>query len=328
MSIKIPKNSDDFEDKREVNKYYGFYRAKVINEYDEKGKFGRVWVWIPDLMPLIEDTEAIMARPANTPLGGRNVEDDKENYYAGSSYIPKAGSWVWVFFENGNPNRPYYWGALDIENTPTVPEVQQGVEYPHKWVMIRTHAGRTVVHSDDPTDERVEITGKKRKLSEPPTGDWDSVYEIDGNQTTILLDEVKSREKVLIRTYKGDYIHVDIDEQQLQCYFKNDIKIQTDGTLHITAAKHIRVESGLNSYLTAGSDIHVRSKNHYQYAVSETHSFSLGANYTTTGAIISHNTGGKFAVDSGIEQLEIGASIPAQIAEPAEPETPVGDRDT
>ena len=185
-----------------------------------------------------------------------------------------------------------------------------------------------MVFSDDPADERVEITGKKRNLKEPPTGDWDSVYEIDGNQTTILLDEVEGREKVLIRTVKGDYIHVDIDEQQLQCYFKNDIKIQTDGNLHVTVAKNIRVESGENSYLTVGGDSHHRTTSLFHYASLETHSFSASGDYTTTGAYISHNTGGIFAVDSSVENLEMNATIPAQIADPAEPETPVGDRDT
>lgn len=313
--------------KQEKDKYYGFYRAKVVNNIDPD-KFGRVLVWIPDLMPMIDDKEGIWARPGNVPLGGRNMEDQDTNHYAGSSYIPRIGSWVWIFHENGNPNRPYYWGALDIENTETLPEVQQGPEYQHKWVIMRSHEGRAIVISDDDADQRVEITGMKRKIKDPPTGDWDSVYEIDGNQTTILLDEVEGREKVLIRTVKGDYIHVDIDERQLQCYFKNDIKIQTDGNLHITVAKNIRVESGENSYLTVGGDTHHKTTSSFHFASLETHSFSASGDYTTTGAYISHNTGGMYAVDSGVEQLEIGASIPAQIADPAEPETPVGDRDT
>jgi len=324
MTINISK---DPVEKREQEKYYGFYRAKVVNNKDPD-KFGRVIVWIPDIMPMISDLEGIEARPGNTPLGGRNMEDQDSNYYAGSSYIPKIGSWVWVFFENGNPNRPYYWGALDIENTPTVPEVQQGTEYEHKWVVIRTHSGRTFVSSDDPTDERMEITGKKRKLNTPPTGDWDSVYEIDSNQTTILLDEVEGREKVLIRTYKGDYIHVDIDEQELQCYFKNDIKIQTDASFHLTAKDHIRIQSGQNTYIEAQGDLHNHSTNTFTYADSEIHTFAGVGDYTTTGAYISHNTGGPYCVDSGMELLEVGASIPAMSAEQADPETPVGDRDT
>ena len=62
--------------------------------------------------------------------------------------------------------RSYY----DIENTPVLPENQQGENYEHKWTTIKTHRGRTIVSSDDPNDERVEITGKKREMNFPPTG--------------------------------------------------------------------------------------------------------------------------------------------------------------
>ena len=312
--------------KIESDKYYGFYRAKVVNNRDES-KFGRVLLWIPDIMPLISDKEGIWARPGNNPIGGRNIEDDKENYYTGASYIPKTGSWVWVFFENGNINRPYYWGALDIENTKTLPEVQQGEKFQHKWVIFRSHAGRCIVVSDDlGVDERIEITGKKRKMDNPPSGDEDSVYKIDGNMNTILLDEVKGREKFLIRTRFGDYIHVDIEERELQCYFKNDIKIQTDGNFHLKVKDNIRIEAGINTYLTVGGDIHRKSKNFYSYASSQTHHVSGIGDWQSTGSVISSQTGGEYLVDSGIEQKEIGASYPALMADPAEPKTPLGYR--
>jgi len=313
--------------KREEEKFYGFYRAKVVDNVDPD-KYGRVLVWIPDIMPSINDDEGIWARPGNNPMGGRNLEDDKGNYYEGSSFIPKIGAWLWIFFENGNPNRPYYWGALDIENTQTLPEVQQGEEYTHKWVLFKSHKGRAIVISDDPTDRRVEITGKKRNMNTPPSGDWDSVYEIDGNQTTILLDEVEGREKLLIRTVKGDYIHVDIDEQELQIYFKNDIKIKTDGNLHLTVAKNMNIDIGQNTSLKVGGDTSHQTTNFYSTQSMSTHFFSGIGDFKTTGAYISQNTGGMYAVDSGIEVKEVGASVPAITAIPEKPETPVGDRDT
>ena len=33
----------------------GFHRAKVVNNKDEQ-KFGRVKIWIPDLMPLVSES--------------------------------------------------------------------------------------------------------------------------------------------------------------------------------------------------------------------------------------------------------------------------------
>jgi uncharacterized protein involved in type VI secretion and phage assembly len=140
---------------------FGNYRAVVVDNKD-KEQFGRVLVWIPDLMPEVDRTKGIWARPANNPLGGRNTEDSSDNNYMGMSYIPAKGSWVFVFFEGGNINKPYYFGALDLENTKVLPENQVGSEYEKKWTLIKSGEGRAVVVSDDPDDERVEITGKKR----------------------------------------------------------------------------------------------------------------------------------------------------------------------
>ena len=321
---------DQFEINKESEKYYGFYRAKVVNNKDPD-RFGRVYIWIPDLMPEISDNEGIWARPGNNPLGGRNMEENDGQHYMGSSMIPKIGAWLWIFFEAGNINRPYYFGALDLENTEVLPENQQGENYEHKWTLIRTHRGRALVYSDDPNDERVEITGKKRLLDKdpsPPTGDWDSVYEIDGNQTVILLDEVKGREKLLVRTYKGDYIHVDIDERKLQCYFQDDILIQTDANLHIKVKENIRIEAGQNIYQTAFGDTHNQTTNFFHTADASTHSFSGQADHQWAGSYISQFTGGTYAVDSAVELKEQGASIPATPAQYANPEQPIGNRDT
>ena len=71
---------------------YGNYRAKVVDNKD-KQQFGRVLVWIPDMMPDVNQNEGIWARPANNPVGGRNMENSSEHHYMGSSYIPKIGSW-------------------------------------------------------------------------------------------------------------------------------------------------------------------------------------------------------------------------------------------
>jgi uncharacterized protein involved in type VI secretion and phage assembly len=93
---------------------FGNYRALVVNNKDRE-QFGRVMVWIPDLMPEVDRTKGLWARPANNPLGGRNMEGSDDHHYVGTSYIPKKGSWVFVFFEGGNINRPYYFGALDLK---------------------------------------------------------------------------------------------------------------------------------------------------------------------------------------------------------------------
>jgi len=316
----------------EKSSIYGNWRAQVVNNKDPD-KFGRVLIWIPDLMPEVDKSEGIWARPANNPIGGRNMESEhKDHHYMGSSFIPKKGAWVFIFFEGGNINLPYYFGALDLENTKVLPENQKGSNYEHKWTLLKTHEGRTIMISDDPDDARTEITGKKRQLKTPPTGDLDSVYKIDGNQTTILFDERKGKEKILIRTYKGDFIHVDIDERNLQAYFKNDIRIQCDGDFYLEVKGDINIESKTgdgkikfeagdldikiagNYKNTTGGQKHSKVQNDsFHYSSQNIHRRSGVDINDDSGAIIWHNTG------------KAGTATTAKEAPDAEPK---GERDT
>jgi len=215
------------------HKYYGIYRGLVVNNKDPK-KMGKIVIWVPDIMPEVSPSEGLWARPANNPIGGRNSEYGSESHYAGTSYIPRKGAYVFVFFESGNLTNPCYFGALDLENTKVLAENQTGDNYEDKWTILKSPSGRCIHISDDPGDERVEITGKKRQISNPPSGDISSVFAIDGNQTTILLDERAGQEKLLIRTYKGDFINIDIENQNLDIKFKNDIKIECGGNYSLT----------------------------------------------------------------------------------------------
>ncbi len=293
----------------EKQEYNSFYRGFVVDNRDPNKK-GRVLVWIPDVMPNIPQDQGLWAKPANNPLGGRNNEYVDEHHYMGSCYIPKKGSYVWIFFECGNINRPYYFGSLEPGNTEVLPECQVGGEYEHKWVVFKSHEGRCIVISDDPDDRRVEITGKKRNLNNPPTGDEDSVYEIDGNQTTILFDEREGKEKILIRSHKGDYLHIDVDEQKLQAYFKEDIRIKTDAKLSIQADEmHIK---------SNGGDINIDASG------TLNNKGGSGVN-VDGGGDVNILAGGNLNTDGAFHSSQEGSAIPADSANPDNPE---GDRDT
>jgi len=290
------------------NNLNGFYRAKVVGNKDVDFH-GRVVVWIPAIMSEIEPTRGILALPANNPVGGRNEEGENEHHYMGTSYIPKRGSWVFVFFESGNPDNPYYFGSCDLENTTVLPECKVGENFEDKWVIFKSHEGRAIVISDDPDDARVEITGKKRKIAEPPTGDEKSVYEIDENQTTILLDEREGKEKVLIRTYKGDFIHIDIDQQNLQLEFANDINIKCGGQLSIEVTK----------------DIHIKGQNIFEESVLSTHR-SAGLNiHDKAGA--GHHTQAGFLIARDCNPIHDNDEQSVEAKE-SKPTPPAGDRDT
>jgi hypothetical protein len=313
-----------------MEKLYGNYRAKVVENKDPQ-KFGRVLIWIPDVMPLIQEYKGIWARPANNPIGGRNLENDQENYYAGTSFIPRKGSWLWIFFEAGNINRPYYFAALDLENTKVLPENQLGTNYEDKWTVFKSPNGRTVVISDDPSDARVEITGKKRTLSDPPTGDTASVYTIDGNQTTILFDERVGKEKILIRTHKGDFFHIDIDQEKLQAYFKSDIVIKTEGNLQITANQNIDLVSAAGNIkvLSNGGQTHLKSANDIFITTGGTlHEVSQDTHKVQAGGNISHLAGGTVSHDGKFIQDNCGASTSGTQAGNATVANPQGERNT
>ena len=263
----------------DLTKYFGNYRAKVLKNKDDM-MFGRIFIWIPDIMPEIDpdnepgsdiQTNGLWAYPANNPLGGRSGIENKDQWGQGSCYIPKIGSYVWVFFEGGNINRPYYFGSLDIETSKVLPENQAGSEYQNKWTIFKSSQGRCIVISDD-CDERVEITGKKRKLkidNSHPEGDIDSVYKIDGNQTTILLEETEGQEKLLIKTYLGDYINIDITNQELHCKFKNDIYFKSDADFYIDA-KNIHINASDDMFLTAGKEMNIASTDPMYISSSDT----------------------------------------------------------
>jgi len=157
-----------------------------------------------------------------------------------------------IFFENGNPNNPYYISGLDLENSMVLPECQTG-EYDKKWVIFKSHDGRCIVISDDSEDARIEITGKKRQINNPPSGDVSSTTTIDGNMTTILLDERSGSEKLLVRTYKGDFLNIDIENRKLQIKFESDITIESSGSIFIKAAADINLKADGNINSDAAS---------------------------------------------------------------------------
>lgn len=313
---------------KDIERYYGFYRAKVVDNIDDQ-EYGRILVWIPDIMSYLPESAGMYARPANNPVGGRNEQNETDNHYMGTSYIPRKGSWVWVFFEAGNINRPYYFSALELENAKVLPEIRVGSNT-DKWVVFKSHDGRTVVISDDPDDARVEITGKKRKLKEPPSGDTGSVYTIDENQTSILLDEREGKQKVLIRTHKGDFLHVDIDEQKLQAYFKDEIHIKSDANIYITSSQgEINLKALEKVNIQSDSDdINIKSGGKINEESGGDHNTKSGGKVVESASgAISSLAGSTVSHDPAVSDAG-GASGPAGSAGTATAADPQGGRDT
>lgn len=142
MSVNIDNVQRSNQQERCQFKWLGFYRALVLSAEDPR-LLGRVLVRIPSLMPETCDDycgcyneRGLWALPANNCLGGRNYQDTmgqradfEDAWFQGSCMIPPKGSWVFVFFENGDPNHPYYFAGGDFGQRKVLPECQEGQEY-------------------------------------------------------------------------------------------------------------------------------------------------------------------------------------------------------
>lgn len=253
-----------------MKSFFGFYRAKVVDANPaDFNLYGGIRVFIPDLHiegidPNFDENDGLIAYPANSPLGGRNSEDDdKESFYQGTVYTPQKNSYVWIFFEKGDPNRPYYFASFNARLSELPPENTLATE-PHKvYTIIKSTAGRTIIVSDSDGDERVELTGKKRTLSgNDPAGNDSSTYTIDDNQTTIWLDERDGSEKLLIKTYKGDYINLNIEERELNFDFNGNINIKCDKKISIECDDNFEVKAK-DIKLESTRDTHVKTNSSY-----------------------------------------------------------------
>lgn len=119
-------NSDNYRLDR-WNPYPGVYRARVEYRQDPL-KLGRVKIRIPQRhgIPDVDDdafdiSELPWARRRNMSTGG---------YDTGSFIIPPVGSFVWVLYESGNPDKIAYFGGIDARNSKNPHKYGKLGEYP------------------------------------------------------------------------------------------------------------------------------------------------------------------------------------------------------
>jgi len=299
--------------------WHGNYRAKVVEVDIEGNDYGAIRVFVPDLLVgeiikyafsgFDEDSWGLIAYPANNNMGGYNKEDkDKTAEYQASIHVPLKNSWIWVWFEGGDPARPFYGNAFMYRESKVPPE-NRGVSKPHQvYTLCKTHSGRSIVVCDSPDQERIEIMGKKRIITGGPEGDSFSAYGVDlpGNATTILLDERAGSEKLLIKTVKGDYIHIDIDERKLQAYFKSDIVLETDGNISLAVKGNITLKCDGNVTTELGGNGTTKIG---------------GDSILQTGGIISSKSGGDTSIDAdgGTVVVQLPSAKDAPTAVPIPP---------
>ncbi len=94
-----------------MNKFFGKYRGKVVNNMDPK-MMGRVQVSCP---AVLGQGQLSWAMPCS-PYGGSGV---------GLFAVPPVGANVWVEFEGGDPDYPIlggcFWGLGEVPASPALP---------------------------------------------------------------------------------------------------------------------------------------------------------------------------------------------------------------
>jgi len=240
---------------------------------------------------------------------------------------------MWIKFENGNPNRPIYLGAINIEHKKVPPENQLGDEYWNKWTVLRSPMGRVTVISDDPDDERVEITGKKRDYIEGNQNRQEdatsSVYTIDGNQTTILIDERKDKLKILIKDYKGNYINIKQTDDSFNIFGHGELKVHFEDDVHITFDKDVFAHIKGNVHTTIDGNENKEVLGTVGNIVEGNQREHIGGN---CDQIIFGETNilgsAEYAVDAPTIHLNSGHANPQSPSSPdGPPELPNGDRE-
>lgn len=217
----------------------------------------------PEDLEIPDTPIGIIAYPANTAMGGyaSDLDETSAANYQNSVIIPSVGSLVWVFFEDGNITRPFYFNSFKFRTSFMPPENIDGDEPQRTYTLIKTYEGRSIIVSDSKDLARIEITGRRRNLDYfhntqyldikytddtffsylKPSGSYEASYDIERNMTTILLDERDESERLLVKSHKGDFIEMDIKNRKLNIYMENDINIYTAGNLNVNVGRNFHV---------------------------------------------------------------------------------------
>jgi uncharacterized protein involved in type VI secretion and phage assembly len=136
-------------------KYYGVYRATVVNNLDPL-QIGRIMALVPDVTSLVPSTWALPC----IPFAGKQM---------GSFMVPQIGSGVWIQYEGGDPDHPVWtggwWGnvaevpALALAGVPGDPNIviqttlQNAVVVsdlpgPTGGIMLKSTTGATIIVND------------------------------------------------------------------------------------------------------------------------------------------------------------------------------------
>ena len=221
--------SDNGEISKDNDQYFsGFYKARVdnngydinyIGEDSVKDEFNRNRVQLRILgLHSFDMTEKdvnyipIKVLPWGEQSG--SLFGGFGNDESGDYVLPSVGSWVWIFFENGNANKPVYFGTVignkDLDET-------------NSYIFNRKTKSGTKIKINDNVNDDVENKAIKITIE-------------TSKGTSIIIDDTDDKEIIEFKTKDGQTLSLDNTKDNEQILIKdtvneNEIKMDKNGII-------------------------------------------------------------------------------------------------
>jgi hypothetical protein len=221
------------EDEDNSEKFPGMYRGMVENngvdipegselQTDEEAR-GRCQIRVLGVHSQLNRASYIDGIPsANLPWAEQCSPIYAGAFYkqnSGISAVPPVGSWVWVFFDNGDHNKPVYFASI--------PSMNDFDTAASSFVtVIKTRSGHKITIDDTAGEETGQLAGKitikssaNQLIEIDDTNEVEKITIKDKYGNKILLDSTPDSEKVEI-TQLGSSTGID-----------NKITMDSDGII-------------------------------------------------------------------------------------------------
>lgn len=223
--------------------YTGPFRAKVKKNDDREleNKFlGQIQVWIPQVHGE-EYEDRIEELPWAWPCFLHAFKDEEGDLKAGFFGVPPEDSWVYVIFENGDPDHPIYlggWyggekGETDLDDF-MQEDARSSARYPDIIGYISPHDGR--LRFRVLKEDRFEVSWWEND-EEKAIIEFDSVGFAPNKEPTVRIQT-----KWMLKAKAEKNIELESDEEvKIKCKrfeveAEEEIKLDSKGTSTIEAA--------------------------------------------------------------------------------------------
>lgn len=224
---------------RALGRYYGVYRAEVIDNADETRR-GRVRLFIPALGHTRDDD--VSANHWALPTGMTSGSADRLSH--GIQFIPDVGDCVWVMFEDGMPHLPLYFTGWTTTSKTANATIDAGPAA--KGLFTKT--GHRVELNDETGGILIQRGGTSTMLS--MNGDEIIISTSTGSNVYITADTVTM--------FGKDGSHMSAGDGKVSMVNAAGSFINMDGAdITIGASGNVVITSGAKINLKGATDIGV-----------------------------------------------------------------------